>query len=105
MPTTRFTRQNMPHSGEELKQALQNALKNASPLEDFITVTKLLAQMESRHKIGSEEFYTRFQRGEMGDNVEYIRWATKYEIYQQMKAEMEHVFNLLEQYALPVMAR
>jgi len=34
----------------------------------------------------------------MDDSIEFIRWANKYEIYQEMKAEIDNLFNFLTQY-------
>lgn len=104
MSVVTFTSQTMPQSGESLRTALQRALEEPSPLEDFIQLVRDLTQFELQYKLGSEEFFDRFQRGEMGDRIEFMRWANKYEIYQEMKANMEHLFELLTQYALPVSA-
>jgi hypothetical protein len=104
MPIIKFTQQTMPQSSEELKQVLQNALENSSPLDDFVQVIKDLRQFELEYKLESGEFFSRFQRGEMGDDIDIVRWANKYEIYQEIKAELEHIFDLLAQYALPVTA-
>jgi hypothetical protein len=104
VPIVKFTQQTMPQSSIELKQALQNALENSSPLDDFVQVIKDLRQFELEYKLESDEFFSRFQRGEMGDDIDFIRWANKYEIYQEIKIELEHIFDLLAQYALPVTA-
>ncbi len=102
MPVVKFTGQTMPPSGEALKQELRKALDNASPLDDFIQVIKDLTQFELRYKLDSAEFFTRFQQGQMGDDIDFMRWATRYEIHREMKAGMEQLFNALDQYALPV---
>jgi hypothetical protein len=33
-----------------------------------------------------------------------MRWATKFEIYREMKDDLDTTFSLLERYALPVPA-
>ncbi len=103
MSTVKFTQQTMPPSGQALRRELQKALENASPLDDFIQIIRDLTQLEYQYKLDSAEFFARFQQGKMGDNIDFIRWANKYEIYQEMKADLEHIFELLSQYALPVM--
>jgi hypothetical protein len=40
----------------------------------------------------------------LGDALDLIRWANKYEIYQEIKAELEQMVELVDAYALPVMA-
>ncbi len=104
MPIVKFTAQTMPQSGEALREELRKALDATSPLDDFIQLVRDLAQLELRHKLDSQEFFTRFQQGKMGDDIEFMRWATKYEIYQEMKTDMEQLFDLLAQYAVPVSA-
>jgi hypothetical protein len=88
VPIVKFTQQTMPQSSEELKQALQNALENSPPLDDFVQVIKDLRQFELEYNLESEEFFSRFQRGEMGDDMDFVRWANKYEIYQEIKTEL-----------------
>lgn len=34
--------------------------------------------------MSSSESCERYQRGEMGDEMEFMRWATKFEIYEEM---------------------
>ena len=45
-----------------------------------------------------------FEAGELGDEIELVRWANKYEIYQETKADLEQMVELVEAYALPVPA-
>lgn len=104
MPKIEFSQQDIPQSGKMLKEELSKSLQNASPLDDFIEVVRDLTQFEHQYKLDSTQFFERFQTGEMGDAVDFIRWANKYEIYQEIKAEFEHIFELLDQYALPVIA-
>lgn len=103
MSKIKFTLDTMPQSGEALKQALRNALEQTTPLDDFIQVIRDLAQFEFHHDMDSQEFFARFEAGELGDEIDLIRWAIKYEIYQETKAELEQVVDLIEAYALPVM--
>jgi len=104
MSIVKFTQQTMPPSGTALKSELERALEKSSSLDDFVRIIRDLTLLEHQYNLDSEEFFTRFQRGEMGDNIDFIRWANKYEIYQETKTDMEHVFDLLAQYALPVVA-
>ena len=104
MGTLRFTSATMPKTSDELKSLLREALENSSPMDDLVSVVRDLAQYEQRYGMESVDFSERFQRGEMGDAVDYVRWATKYRMYEEMRAEIESVFDVLEQYALPVAA-
>ena len=104
MPITTFTAQTMPQSDAALRETLQMALEKGSPLEDFIQLVRDLTQFELQYQMDSSEFFRRFQQGEMGDQMDYMRWANKYEMYREMKANMEQLFALLTRYALPVAA-
>jgi hypothetical protein len=83
---------------------LHEAWENHAPMDDFVQLIRDLTLLEQKHGLDSAEFYARYQRGEMGDEVEIMRWATKFEIYQEMKEELDDTFALLESYALPTPA-
>jgi len=94
----------MPKSGEELKRLLREAAKKSSPVDEFVSVVRELARYEQRYSMESADFYRKFNTGELGDAMDYIRWAAQYRMYQEMRTEIEGVFDALEQYALPVAA-
>ncbi|MDU9048800.1 MAG: hypothetical protein Q3M30_08100 [Candidatus Electrothrix sp. Rat3] len=50
-----------------------------------------LQQFESSYKLLSEEFYIRYCRGDMGDEMDFIEWASTVE----MLADAEKRLNLL----------
>ena len=89
MPQLLYTTENIPASGKELREQLNQAWSTTSPLDDFTAVVKTLTEYEIAYQLDSAEFYERFQKGEMGDRMDYMRWATKYEIYLGMKERME----------------
>ncbi len=94
----------MPQSGNDLQRALREALDRTTPLDDFAQVVRDLTQYEIRHGMNSASFFARFQAGDLGDEIDLVRWANKYEIYQEIKNELEQMVDLVEAYALPVMA-
>jgi hypothetical protein len=102
MPITKFTAENWPESATEFRRALQEAWRGGAPIDDFVQLVRDLTLLEQKHGLSSAEFYERYQRGEMGDEVESMRWASKFEIYEEMKEDLDKTFSLLEQYALPV---
>jgi len=104
MPTIRFTRENWPESATEFRRVLREAWEKSTPMDDFIQLVRDLTLLEQRYGLDSAEFYEQYRRGEMGDDVEIMRWASKFEIYQEMKGELDDVFSLLETYALPMPA-
>lgn len=97
MAKVKFTSESLPQSSEDLKQALRQALEHATPLDDFVEVVRELAQYELRHGMNSGSFFARFQAGELGDEVDLIRWANKYEVYQETKTELDkHVGDAVD---------
>ena len=95
MAVVKLTEKNMPKSGKLLKEVLYQAIAKTSPLNDFIQIIKDLTIFEFKYKINSQNFFNRFQNGEMDDDIEFIRWANK---YQEMKSDMEGLFDVLSQY-------
>jgi hypothetical protein len=53
-----------------------------------------LTLLEQKHGLSSTEFYERCQRGEMGDEMEIKRWATKFEMYEEI-IERRHVLRVI----------
>lgn len=102
MTKIRFTSESIPQTDEELRQVLRQALEQATPLDDFVQVIRELAQYELQHGMDSDSFFARFEAGELGDEVELVRWANKYEIYQETRAYLEQMVEIGEAYALPV---
>jgi hypothetical protein len=104
MPITRFTAKNWPESAAEFRRALQESWHSGAPIDDFVQLVRDLTLLEQKHGLSSTEFYGRYQRGEMGDEIEFMRWASNFEIYMEIKEDLDKTFSLLEQYALPVQA-
>jgi len=102
MPTIKFTKHNWPQSSEEFKRILSEAWERSRPMDDFVELVRELMLLEQKHGLDSAEFYDRYQQGKMGDDAEIMHWASSYEIYREMKEELDNVLHLLERYALPV---
>ena len=41
--------------------------------------------LEAEHGLTSAEFLTRYQMGEMGDDLAYVSWAGRYRLYLNLK--------------------
>ena len=104
MPTTRLTAENWPESATEFRRILQEAWRGGAPMDDFVQLVRDLTLLEQKHGLSAAEFYKRYQLGEMGDEMEIMRWASKFEIFGEMKEDLDNTFSLLERYALPVSA-
>ena len=63
-----------------------------SPIEAITALIRSLVAYEQRYQMSSSDFYTRYQRGEMGDTADMIEWAGDYQHYLQLKEELEQKF-------------
>ena len=58
-----------------------------SKVEEWLTshpyrsVETRLAEYEAQYGLSSQEFYTRYMRGEYGDDQDYMGWAGVYQLY------------------------
>ncbi len=53
--------------------------------------TRLLdqcAQFEKQYSLESVEFYTRYENGEMGDEMDFIEWAATVEMLENVKERL-----------------
>ncbi len=61
----------------------------SSPLDALIAVTKRLNEYESREKMDSEQFFDRYCRGQLSDEVVFVEWANDYRHYLELRYELE----------------
>ena len=54
-----------------MKQKPKVIRRKLSPAQ----LEKILHDYESKYSMKSEEFYAKYNRGELGDDRDYIRWA------------------------------
>jgi hypothetical protein len=50
---------------------------------------RALVAYEQRYQMSSADFYVRYQKGEMGDSVDFVEWAGDYQHYLEIKDELE----------------
>jgi len=50
-----------------------------------------LADFEQRYSLSSEEFYERFEQGELGDAMDFVEWSATYE----MAANLQYRLSIL----------
>lgn len=54
-------------------------------LSRAIEVTeKKLKQFEQKYDLSSADFYVKYNRGEMGDDMDIMRWVAEYQAYQEL---------------------
>ena len=72
----------------EFKALLEQTTARSSALEDILGLLRELVAFEDKYNMGSDVFYARFMRGEMGDDLPFIMWAGQYESYLEAKQEI-----------------
>jgi hypothetical protein len=48
-----------------------------------------LAEFEERYALSSREFYERYQAGEMGDEMDYVEWASLHQMTERLRERIE----------------
>ncbi|MFQ6093009.1 MAG: hypothetical protein ACE5OR_10060 [bacterium] len=71
---------------KNLVPLLNGAVKNELRVIDVgISKTQRnLKDFEKKFRTTSEEFYQQFQKGEMGDSEDFVRWAGEYETLKKL---------------------
>jgi hypothetical protein len=70
---------------------LREAAKTTTPLDDLIDLTREMVHLEIKYKMSSEEFFAKFEKGEMGDKMEIMIWAGNFRMYQRLKKKLEKI--------------
>jgi hypothetical protein len=73
---------------DEFKALLEHTTARSSILEDILALLRELVVFEDKYDMGSDIFYARFMRGELGDDLPFIMWAGQYELYLEAKQEI-----------------
>ena len=87
----------------EFLRLLQEASASYDPIEKLIALDRELIKFEQKYSISSLEFYQRFQSGEMGDAMDFIRWAGRYEMYVRLKGMISASLDVVVAEAHPVL--
>jgi len=93
MPVLEFTADNLPTPGE-FRHKLERAAAQSTPIDELLELMRELVTYEQKYGMSSITFYERFQRGELGDNGDFIMWAGKYQVFLRLK---QKVASQLEQ--------
>jgi hypothetical protein len=60
-----------------------------SPLDALIAITKRLSLYENRQQMTSAEFFDRYNRGELSDDLEMVEWAADYRQFLGLRQDVE----------------
>ncbi len=88
MTTLRFHQGNWP-APQVFEQQVRDALARSNPVDDLLELYRELQKYEQKYAISSEEFFQRFQQGELGDDLDFIDWAGAYRLFLDRKIRVE----------------
>jgi hypothetical protein len=60
-----------------------------TPLDALIAITKRLSLYENRQQMTSAEFFDRYNRGELPDDLEMVEWAADYRQFLGLRQDVE----------------
>ncbi len=60
-----------------------------STLDALIAVAKRLSLNEDRYQIDSDEFFDRFNQGQLSDESMFVEWANDYRHYLALRQDLE----------------
>ncbi len=64
------------------------SVEAAEARKDIEDLRADLLRFETRFGMESEEFYNRFEAGEMGDDGDYIEWASFFDMYRNAQGRL-----------------
>jgi hypothetical protein len=76
-----------------LKVASSQATRDEAVLRDL---EHDLQELEKQYGLSSEEFYRRWQAGEMGDDADYVDWSALHQMATEVRARLELLRSVAE---------
>ncbi|MDZ7696497.1 MAG: hypothetical protein U5R49_06085 [Deltaproteobacteria bacterium] len=78
-----------PESAGNLRDLIQSAVEDELKAIDFgIAKTKRkLGELEKEFGMNTSEFYEDFQKGKLGDDLKFIRWAGEVETLEKLQKD------------------
>jgi hypothetical protein len=73
----------------EFKVLLEQSKTRSSTMDYVYRLLRELVAFEEKYDMATDVFYARFMRGEMGDDLPYIKWAGRYELYLEAKQTID----------------
>lgn len=98
-----FTNGTLP-SHPDFLRLLQEAAEEYDPVEKLLALDRELITFEQKHSMASGLFFQRFEAGELGDALDFIRWAGRYELYLHLKAMISASLDLVVTQPHPIYA-
>ena len=78
-----------PKDAQNVKSLVRVAVENELKIlkAGVARTYRKLKALEKTYGMSSKEFYDKFKKGEVGDDLEYIRWAGEYETLQHLERD------------------
>lgn len=76
-------------SRDEFQALLEQTESRSTSLDNVLRLMRELVTFEEKFGLASDVFYARFMRGEMGDDMPYVKWAGRYEMYLEAKQAID----------------
>jgi hypothetical protein len=67
----------------------KNIISYDSIIDALVAVSKRLGSFEERHLMVSEDFYYKFKKGQVDDDIDFIEWSNDYQHYLAIRLELE----------------
>ncbi|MEK6983221.1 MAG: hypothetical protein AABX33_01495 [Nanoarchaeota archaeon] len=81
----------------KLNEETKSLIKSSLNIEENILNLGLnkwknkLKEFEKQHKISTEKFVSKFNKGELGDDKKWFEWALAYKAYNHVKGKLDIV--------------
>ena len=74
-----------------IDQALEKiiALESAHTRQELKSIHVHLSNFEQEHQMSSEDFYTRFHAGELGDDIDFFEWSALYDMAKSLRKRLQ----------------
>ena len=76
---------------DEFKALLEQTETRSSTMDYIFRLLRELISFEDKYNMATDVFYARFMRGEMGDELPFIKWAGRYELYLEARQEIDNL--------------
>ncbi len=94
MHTISITKEIIQNIGKIFEKGLQNEYLSRSigkiieyekekTIKEVDMLKEELSRFESTYQMSSEDFFNRFEKGDLGDKEDFFEWSAMYQMYQR----------------------
>jgi hypothetical protein len=85
-----------PQTAGNLKNLIKLAVENQMRVinSGIAKTRRKLGELEKESGMDSKDFYEKFQKGKLGDDLKYIRWAGEYETLALLQKDFNELQEL-----------